>query len=234
MIRNFERFLTCNFRQITAQRRNLNVQNFMIARSYCQLSKMCWNCHATLHENVEIFCNSCNHIQRVPKISFEDYFDLFGIQKDPKVNLKELTKRFRNVQSQIHPDKFSTKSEAEQSLSSEWSSLVNKAYKTLQTPVLRGEYLLSLKGITISEKNTIEDPEFLMEVMEKNETVEEAETKDDLLVLLDELQDEIADVNNKFASAYQSKNYAAAKNYLIKMKYLMSIENITKEKIQRF
>lgn len=96
---------------------------------------------------------------------------MFGIQKDPKVNLKELTRRFRNVQAQIHPDKFSTKSEAEQSLSSEWSSLVNKAYKTLQTPVLRGEYLLSLKGITISEKNTIEDPEFLMEVMEKNETV---------------------------------------------------------------
>jgi hypothetical protein len=64
--------------------------------------------------------------------------------------------------------------------------------------------------------------------------VEEAETKDDLLELLNELQDEIADTNNKFASAYQSKNYAAAKNYLIKMKYLMSIENITKEKIQRF
>ena len=96
---------------------------------------------------------------------------MFGIQKDPKVNLKELSKRFRNVQAQIHPDKFSTRSQEEQSLSSEWSSLVNKAYKTLQTPILRGEYLLSLKGITISEKNTIEDPEFLMEVMEKNETV---------------------------------------------------------------
>lgn len=64
--------------------------------------------------------------------------------------------------------------------------------------------------------------------------VEEAKTKDDLLKLLTELQDEIADLNNKFTSAYQSKNYDAARNHLVKMKYFISIENTTKDKILQF
>jgi molecular chaperone HscB len=85
--------------------------------------------------------------------------------------MKDLTRRFRNMQSEIHPDKFSTKSKKEQQLSSEWSSLVNKAYKTLQAPLARGEYLLKLHGIKLPESNTIQDPEFLMEMMERNEKV---------------------------------------------------------------
>jgi molecular chaperone HscB len=75
------------------------------------------------------------------------------------------------LQSQIHPDKFSGKSDEEQLLSSEWSSLINKAYKILQTPLERGEYLLMLHGVTLPEDNSITDAEFLMEMMEKSEEV---------------------------------------------------------------
>jgi hypothetical protein len=53
------------------------------------------------------------------------------------------------------------------------------------------------------------------------------------LSLLTELQDDTAETNSNFAAAYQSRNYAAAKNYLIKMKYLASIESTIKEKILR-
>lgn len=85
--------------------------------------------------------------------------------------MKDLSRRFRNIQSEIHPDKFSTKTKKEQHLSSEWSSLVNKAYKTLQAPLARGEYLLKLHGTNLPEDNTIQDPEFLTEMMERNEKV---------------------------------------------------------------
>jgi hypothetical protein len=64
--------------------------------------------------------------------------------------------------------------------------------------------------------------------------VEEAESKEDLLNLLTTLQDEIREQNSNFTIAYQSKSYAVATNYLIKMKYLISIENATKEKILRY
>lgn len=104
-------------------------------------------------------------------VILQDYFNLFGIKRHHQVDIHDLTSRFRNIQSQIHPDKFSGKTDEEQELSSEWSSLTNKAYKTLQGPLERGEYLLELHGVTLPEDNTMSDPEFLMEMMEKNEEV---------------------------------------------------------------
>lgn len=53
------------------------------------------------------------------------------------------------------------------------SSLVNKAYKTLNTSIKRAEYILELKGITIPEDNNAIDKEFLLEIMERNEEVRE-------------------------------------------------------------
>lgn len=91
------------------------------------------------------------------------------MQKEHNIDVNDLTKKFRDFQSKIHPDKFSGKSREEQTLSSEWSSLINKAYKTLQSPLERGEYLLRLSGIKLPDENTISDPEFLAEMMEKNE-----------------------------------------------------------------
>ena len=49
--------------------------------------------------------------------------------------------------------------------------MVNKAYKTLSTPLERGEYLLKLNGVQLPEDNSTLDKEFLMEMMEKNEEV---------------------------------------------------------------
>lgn len=65
------------------------------------------------------------------------------------------------------------RNETEQNLSAAVSSLVNKAYKTLSTPIKRAEYILELKGITIPEDNNAVDKEFLMEIMERNEEVRE-------------------------------------------------------------
>ncbi len=41
-------------------------------------------------------------------------------------------------------------------------------------------YQLELKNIHINEKNTIEDTDFLMEVMETNEALTEVRSKEDL------------------------------------------------------
>lgn len=68
-------------------------------------------------------------------------------------------------------NRISTRNETEQNLSAEISSLVNKAYKTLGTPINRAEYILELKGVTIPEDNNVVDKEFLFEIMERNEEV---------------------------------------------------------------
>lgn len=54
-------------------------------------------------------------------------------------------------------------------MSAEWSSLVNKAYKILLSPIQRAEYLLKQHNVQIPEGNTATNTEFLMEMMERNE-----------------------------------------------------------------
>lgn len=39
----------------------------------------------------------------------QDYFSLLGIQKRHRLDNQELTKNFRNLQNQLHPDKFSNR-----------------------------------------------------------------------------------------------------------------------------
>lgn len=163
-------------------------QAVLIRRTFCEASKKCWNCSVTLGSSHQIFCSKCETIQNVPKVVsmnfiaqfsrylinyvlIQDYFELFELRKHDAIDATVLTTKFRKYQSFIHPDKFSGKSVREQELSSEWSSLINKAYKILQSPLERGEYLLRLHGVILPEDNTINDPEFLSEMMERNEEV---------------------------------------------------------------
>lgn len=50
--------------------------------------------------------------------------------------------------------------------------MVNKAYATLLNPLERGLYILSLHNISIEEGSMEVDKEFLMEIMERNEEIE--------------------------------------------------------------
>lgn len=54
-------------------------------------------------------------------------------------------------------------------------------------PLKRGLYMLQLEGISISEETTNLNPEFLMEIMERNEEIENAmENKDKVFKLAKE------------------------------------------------
>lgn len=174
-------------RKISYLRQILSCQRY-ITRNFCEAGKKCWNCSSEIVGKSNIFCPSCSKIQK-PDIGviiiftsfasmtyhlltlLQNYFELFDIKQQQKIEKDDLSKKFRNFQVQIHPDKFSGKSETEQNLSDEWSSLINKAYKILQSPLERGEYLLKLQGFELPEQNTIDDPEFLMDMMERNEEV---------------------------------------------------------------
>lgn len=90
---------------------------------------------------------------------------------------------------------------------------------------------MKLKGIELPEGNTDLDKEFLMEMMEKNEEVEDAETKDDLKNILKQTRDEILQLSDQFSDQIKSDNIEKAKDHLVKMKYLTSIEKSIKEKM---
>jgi len=104
-----------------------------------------------------------------------DYFQLFELPRSFRQDISLLDSRYREVQAQVHPDKFVQAGDADRRLSLQWATRANEAYQTLKKPLSRAQYLLSLAGHDVEgENNNAMPPEFLMEQMEWREAVAEA------------------------------------------------------------
>ena len=105
-----------------------------------------------------------------------DHFALFGIKPAFRLDLSDLDSRYRDIQAQVHPDRFAHAGEAERRLSMQWATHANEAYQTLKKPLERAKYLLHLAGHDIqAESNTAMPADFLMEQMEWREALGEAQ-----------------------------------------------------------
>ncbi len=101
-----------------------------------------------------------------------NHYDLLGLPLGYAVDLARLEQRYRELQSQVHPDRFAAGSDAERRVAMQWATRANEAYRTLRDPVGRARYLLSLKGFdTGEETNTSMPADFLMQQMEWREAV---------------------------------------------------------------
>ena len=66
---------------------------------------------------------------------------------------------------------------------------MNHAFKTLQNPVLRAEYILREQGVDLAEsEQTLEDPSLLMEIMDSREALDEATSQEQVDVIVSETQ----------------------------------------------
>ena len=111
----------------------------------------------------------------------KNFFELFGFQPAFKLDLNQLDQIYRDIQSQVHPDKFAHLGDAERRLSMQWATLTNEAYQTLKKPINRARYLLKLHHVdTQEETNTAMPAEFLMEQMELREAVMDAKMANDM------------------------------------------------------
>ena len=111
----------------------------------------------------------------------KNFFELFGFQPAFKLDLDQLDKTYRDIQSQVHPDKFAHLGDAERRLSMQWATLANEAYQTLKKPINRARYLLQLRNVeTQEETNTAMPADFLMEQMELREAIMDANMSHDM------------------------------------------------------
>lgn len=125
-------------------------------------------------------------------VTEKNFFQLLGLPEQFEVDLALLTENYRKLQRATHPDRFAHASERERLLAVQQASLVNDAYNTLKSPLLRAKYLLSLRGVDDQgESNTAMDPEFLMEQMELREALAEIDQSNDPQQAIAELLDEI-------------------------------------------
>ncbi|XP_017753067.1 PREDICTED: iron-sulfur cluster co-chaperone protein HscB, mitochondrial [Eufriesea mexicana] len=186
----------------------------------------CWNCNFVYKS--DLFCSKCKVLQEPPENL--TYFDIIGIAKSYDINISEIQKKYKELQKVLHPDKFSTKSEKEKQLSETLSTLVNEAYSTLLHPLKRGLYMLKLNDIMISEGTNNVDKEFLFEIMEKNEEVEDAANNEEKIKkLIQENESILNGLTMEITDAFKQENIKKAESLLIRMKYYDSISNKLKK-----
>jgi molecular chaperone HscB len=117
----------------------------------------------------------------------KNHFDLFRLPISFQMDSAALDAAYRDVQREVHPDKFTTAPDAEKRLAAQWATRANEAYQTLKSPLNRGRYFLKIHGIeTEEESNTAMPLDFLMQQMEWREAVVEARASKDE-IKLDEL-----------------------------------------------
>ncbi len=117
----------------------------------------------------------------------QNHFDLFGLTPQFDLDLAQLERAFREVQTQVHPDKFVSAGSAEQRVAMQWATRANEAYQTLKNPLKRASYLCELHGIGLeAESNTAMPTAFLMQQMEWREQLDEARGEHAALLQLEE------------------------------------------------
>jgi molecular chaperone HscB len=97
-----------------------------------------------------------------------------------------LKRKFLEWQGKVHPDRLISGSTQQEDWAKTWSAIVNESYQTLNDDRLRGEYLLAKRGVEIEEQDKMEDPEMLMEILEVRESLEEAQTEEEISVIRDQ------------------------------------------------
>ena len=119
----------------------------------------------------------------------DDDFALFALPRRYAQERSVIDARWRELQAQVHPDRFAAEGAAAQRVAMQWAVRVNEAYQRLKDPIKRAAYLCELNGAAIeAEVNTAMAPGFLMQQMEWREALDDAQT----LPAVESLANEVA------------------------------------------
>ncbi len=122
----------------------------------------------------------------------QNHYDLFQLPATFAVDSNALDAAYRDVQGQVHPDRFVNATDAEKRVAMQWATRANEAYQTLRSPQKRAQYLCELHGVDLkTESNTAMPMAFLMQQMEWREALGDAKAARDLAAL-ESLEAEVA------------------------------------------
>ncbi|KAK3079488.1 hypothetical protein LTS18_004742 [Coniosporium uncinatum] len=148
------------------------------------------------------------------------------------IDPRALRNEFLQLQAKTHPDKFP---QAQKRQAEGASALINEAYRTLLDPLRRAQYLLSLQGIDVEDEASKmgggvggmaggeQDIEFLQEVMEVNEAVEECETEDDVWALGSVNEKRIEGSVGELERAFAEEDLEGAKRECVRLRYWVNL-----------
>lgn len=140
------------------------------------------------------------------------------------IDLASLRREYLDLQSRFHPDKFPPEQRAR---AEALSSRINEAYRALRDPLVRAQYLLfHVYGIDVTcEDNSSHpmDSGILMEVMEVQESIEEAGTEEQIRELKEQNRERVEQTIRSLADAFSSGDAEAARRECIRLRYWASL-----------
>ena len=156
-----------------------------------------------------------------------NYFDLFGIPITLKVDKSILAKKYFELQRQFHPDFYTQSDESEQQAALEKSAQINKGLKVLQQQDATIQYVLKLRGLVSEDEKYSLPPDFLMEMMELNEKLEEEDSqslKKEVSLFENSLLEQVEDIIENYDNdSISIEKLEKLKEYYFKKKYLQRI-----------
>jgi len=160
----------------------------------------------------------------------ENHFALFGFPVDFTIAQDQLVQRYRELQQTVHPDRFASASDQERRLAMQRATQINEGYQTLKDPLARARYLLELSGVSWDdEQETMADPAFLMEQMERRETLAEAREQNDPLAtvggLLDELGADVRAMTGELTESFAAPDLDRAKTLVRRLQFLYKLRS---------
>ena len=163
-----------------------------------------------------------------------NYFDFYGMPEAFELDEAAVKRKFYQLSKEYHPDFYANEDEAKQQEILELSTLNNKAYQTLSNPAKCLEYILRLHELVQEGAKPQLPGDFLMEMMDINERLMEADSAHELAAITGEVLAIEGDMNEKLESltadyatlddtAKESRLNAIADIYY-RQKYLLRIK----------
>lgn len=160
-----------------------------------------------------------------------DFFTLLGVTRTFDLDQRLLDERFRQLQREVHPDRFAAADEASRRASMMLATQINEAYQTLSSPLMRATYMLGLHGVDVgAESNTAMSLEFLMAQMEWREQVADARAEKNMAALK-QLETDIAhEMRSSYATLGRALDAATdAHDAIEAVRRLMFLEKLHEE-----
>lgn len=167
-----------------------------------------------------------------------NYFQYFGLEESFSIDQDMLRKKFLAKSREVHPDLNLTKMDMDLD---QLSAINNEAYNTLKDDLLIIQHVLQINGFD-TLANQKPTPEFLAEMLELNEMIDEAKDSEDISKIshceqaIQNLEMEAMEKWSQYKSQYQQaleeqdklKIFQQANQFIMVMKYSNRMKSLLK------
>jgi molecular chaperone HscB len=161
-----------------------------------------------------------------------NYFELYGLPVGFRVDKNFLKKTYYALSRKYHPDYFEQGTSITAAENLVISSMVNEGYRLLQDEYSIIGYVLQLEGIITDDGKYDLPPDFLMEIMDLNESFDSGSLSE-IETLSAGIKEPVAGLLESETIAHLTENdFIKIKDYYFKEKYLRRLRSRINEQTE--